>query len=122
MKLGLRYYNTGRCVDPKEAVALAQVGEEAGFESHWTVEHTVVPANYASRYPYSEDGRWALRQTSARSPNLDDLCSGGNIQNHTRNRSADPAAAQPSDHSQASGHARLHVGQTRHVGYRRWLA
>ncbi len=59
MKFGLRYCNTGRFVDPKEAVALAQAGEEAGFESLWTVEHTVVPANYASRYPYSEDGRMA---------------------------------------------------------------
>ena len=105
MKLGLRYRNTGRCVDPKEAVALAQAGERAGFESHWTVEHTIVPANYASRYPYSEDDRWALRHTSARSPCLDDICSGGNIQNQTGNRSADPAAAQPSYHSQASGHA-----------------
>jgi len=59
MKFGLRYCNTGRYVDPIKAKELLQAGEEAGFESAWTVEHTVVPAGYASSYPYSEDGRMA---------------------------------------------------------------
>jgi probable F420-dependent oxidoreductase len=59
MKFGLRYCNTGRYVDPVRAVELAQAGEEAGFESLWTVEHTVMPAAYASAYPYSEDGKVA---------------------------------------------------------------
>jgi probable F420-dependent oxidoreductase len=36
-----------------------QAGEAAGFESAWTVEHTVVPAGYASPYPYSPDGKMA---------------------------------------------------------------
>jgi len=57
MKFGLRYCNTGRYVDPNEAVALAQAGEEAGFESMWTVEHTVIPAGYAPEYPYAPSGR-----------------------------------------------------------------
>lgn len=59
MKFGLRYCNTGRYVDPAKAVELLQAGEEAGFESAWTVEHTVVPAGYESAYPYSEDGKMA---------------------------------------------------------------
>jgi len=59
MKFGLRYCNTGRYVDPAKAVDLLQAGEEAGFESAWTVEHTVVPAGYESSYPYSTDGRMA---------------------------------------------------------------
>lgn len=59
MKFGLRYCNTGRYVDPAKAVELLQAGEEAGFESAWTVEHTVVPAGYKSSYPYSSDGRMA---------------------------------------------------------------
>ena len=59
MKFGLRYCNTGRYVDPAAAVELVQAGEEAGFESAWTVEHTVVPEGYASSYPYSSDGRMA---------------------------------------------------------------
>ena len=59
MKFGLRYCNTGRFVDPAKAVELVQAGEEAGFESAWTVEHTVVPAGYQSTYPYSPDGKMA---------------------------------------------------------------
>ncbi len=59
MKFGLRYCNTGRYVDPVRAVELMQAAEEAGFESAWTVEHTVVPAGYRSPYPYSNDGKMA---------------------------------------------------------------
>ena len=57
MKFGLRYCNIGRYIDPRLAVELVQAGEEAGFDSAWTVEHTVVPGGYASRYPYSDTGR-----------------------------------------------------------------
>jgi len=59
VKFGLRYCNTGRYVDPSRAVELAQAAEAAGFESLWTVEHTVVPAGYRSAYPYSTDGKMA---------------------------------------------------------------
>ena len=59
MKFGLRYCNTGRYVDPKEAIALAQAAEAAGFESLWTVEHTIVPAGYKSAYPYDSSGKLA---------------------------------------------------------------
>jgi len=59
MKFGLRYCNTGRYVEPREAVALAQAAEAAGFESLWTVEHTIVPAGYASAYPYDPSGKMA---------------------------------------------------------------
>ncbi|MDA3039499.1 MAG: LLM class F420-dependent oxidoreductase [Actinomycetota bacterium] len=59
MKFGLRYCNSGRYVDPAKGVELVQAGEAAGFESAWTVEHTVVPANYKSTYPYSESGKMA---------------------------------------------------------------
>ena len=59
MKFGLRYCNTGRYIDPANAVALAQAAEAAGFESMWTVEHTVVPGGYGSTYPYAEGGKMA---------------------------------------------------------------
>ena len=59
MHFGLRYCNTGRYVDGTKAVELVQAAEEAGFESAWTVEHTVVPDGHASAYPYSPDGRMA---------------------------------------------------------------
>ena len=59
MKFGLRYCNTGPYVDPVSAIELVQAGEAAGFDSAWTVEHTVVPAGYASAYPYSDSGKMA---------------------------------------------------------------
>lgn len=59
LHFGLRYCNTGRYVDGALAVELVQAAEEAGFESAWTVEHTVVPEGHASAYPYSADGRMA---------------------------------------------------------------
>ena len=63
MKFALRYCNTGRYADPAAAVELLQAGEEAGFESAWTVEHTVVPEGYESAYPYSPDGKMAGGRT-----------------------------------------------------------
>ncbi|MEM7408134.1 MAG: LLM class F420-dependent oxidoreductase [Pseudomonadota bacterium] len=57
MKFGLRYCNIGRYADPVLTVELAQAGEEAGFDSAWCVEHTVVPEGYASVYPYAPSGR-----------------------------------------------------------------
>jgi probable F420-dependent oxidoreductase len=57
MKFGLRYCNTGRYVDPARAVELMQAAEAAGFDSAWTVEHTVIPRGYQSAYPYTSDGR-----------------------------------------------------------------
>ncbi len=57
MKFGLRYCNIGRYINPANAIELVQAGEEAGFESAWTVEHTVVPDGYQSAYPYTADGK-----------------------------------------------------------------
>jgi probable F420-dependent oxidoreductase len=57
VKFGIAFANTGPFADPTGAVQFAQAAEAAGFESVWTVEHVVVPAGYASKYPYSESGR-----------------------------------------------------------------
>lgn len=58
MKFGIVYANAGpTAVDPDLAVQLAQIAEESGFESLWTVEHVVVPAGYESQYPYSKSGK-----------------------------------------------------------------
>jgi probable F420-dependent oxidoreductase len=37
--------------------ALATTSEDVGFESLWAADHSVVPIDYRSRYPYSGDGR-----------------------------------------------------------------
>jgi probable F420-dependent oxidoreductase len=56
MKFGIMFANvlfgTG---DGAKAVATA--ADDAGFESIWTVEHVVVPADYQSPYPYSASGK-----------------------------------------------------------------
>lgn len=57
MRFGIMFANAGPGVDPDHAVELAQRSEAAGFESLWTVEHVVVPADYQSVYPYSADGK-----------------------------------------------------------------
>lgn len=59
MQFGLAFANTYPAVEPEGAVATARAAEEAGFESLWTVEHVVVPAGYASPYPYARSGRMA---------------------------------------------------------------
>lgn len=57
MKFGIVFANTGHAVTPEGASALATIAEDLGYESLWTVEHVVVPADYESAYPYSSSGR-----------------------------------------------------------------
>ena len=57
MKFGISFANAGPAARPTHAAELARLAEEAGFESLWTVEHVVVPRDYASAYPYARDGR-----------------------------------------------------------------
>ena len=57
MDFGIMFANVGPAVLPDYAAAFAQLAEENGFESLWTVEHVVVPAGYESEYPYSPNGR-----------------------------------------------------------------
>jgi probable F420-dependent oxidoreductase len=51
------FANAGPFAEPENALGIAQIAEECGFESLWTVEHTVVPSGYQSQYPYSGDGK-----------------------------------------------------------------
>jgi probable F420-dependent oxidoreductase len=57
MRFGIAFANVGPFATPEGAHTLARAAEDAGFESLWTVEHTVVPAGYQSEYPYSPSGR-----------------------------------------------------------------
>jgi len=57
MNFGLMFANAGPFSEPETAVGLAQLAEELGFESLWTVEHVVVPTGYESPYPYSPTGK-----------------------------------------------------------------
>ena len=57
MKFGVMFANVGPMAFSEGAIGIAQAAEEAGIESLWTVEHTVVPAGYESAYPYSDTGK-----------------------------------------------------------------
>ena len=57
MKFGVAFANIGPMTYPEGAAAIGQAAEAGGFESLWTVEHVLVPAGYASPYPYSPTGK-----------------------------------------------------------------
>jgi probable F420-dependent oxidoreductase len=51
------FANVGPMAFAEGAAGIAQAAEAGGFESLWTVEHTVVPSGYESAYPYSKSGK-----------------------------------------------------------------
>jgi probable F420-dependent oxidoreductase len=53
---------------PDRVAAYARAAEDAGFESIWVFEHAVIPADYASRYPYSPEGRIAIEDDDLPDP------------------------------------------------------
>lgn len=57
MKFGVMFANVGPMAFAEGAIGIAQAAEAGGFESLWTVEHTVVPSGYESSYPYSKSGK-----------------------------------------------------------------
>lgn len=60
MKFALVPVNVGmKSID--QIVGIAQLAESVGMESVWTFEHVIVPENYASKYPYSADGKMPAR-------------------------------------------------------------
>lgn len=59
MKIALIPVNVG--VPSIDAmIALACKAEEVGLESVWTFEHAIVPLDYSSKYPYSNDGKMGV--------------------------------------------------------------
>lgn len=60
MKFGLIPVNVG-VKSVEQIVGLAQLAEAVGMESVWTFEHVMVPEDYASKYPYSADGKMGAR-------------------------------------------------------------
>lgn len=57
MHFGIAFANAGPFATPAGAAAIAESAEQAGFDSLWTVEHVVVPADYTSTYPYAPTGK-----------------------------------------------------------------
>ena len=57
MRFGIAFANSGPLAQGPTAAGCMRAVEAAGFDSVWTVEHVVVPADYTSEYPYSPTGR-----------------------------------------------------------------
>lgn len=57
MKFGLFAVNMYACSYPETAVQVAQLAEEAGFESLWAGEHVVLPSPRMPGSPMAPDGR-----------------------------------------------------------------
>lgn len=59
MKIGLIPVNVG-IASVDAMITLARQAEEIGIESLWTFEHVIVPVDYQSKYPYSNDGKMGV--------------------------------------------------------------
>jgi probable F420-dependent oxidoreductase len=57
VKIGLAAALSSPSATPEYLTTLATAAEERNFHSLWVPEHVVLFDEYASRYPYSEDGR-----------------------------------------------------------------
>jgi len=56
MKVGLAFASSIG-IDGASALDICRRAEDAGFESLWGGEHVVLPDSFASKYPYTEDGK-----------------------------------------------------------------
>ena len=95
---------------------MAQAAEAAGFESLWTVEHTVVPGGYGSAYPYDDSGKMAGGRDDIPLP--DPLIwmayvAGVTEAHQISHRHHDPAAAQPSHRGQTGSNTGPYVRRGR---------
>ena len=79
MKFGLIPVNIG-VTDPETFATLGAKAEEVGIESAWTFEHVIVPVDYASKYPYSGDGKMGV---APETPFVDPLLALTTLANHT---------------------------------------
>ncbi len=69
MKFGIiPGYQLAPVESPDYAAGLGRLAEELGFESIWPVEHVVMPASYASRYPYDPSGRMPIPDAAIPDP------------------------------------------------------
>ena len=58
MQTGFIAVGIGLMADPEVMSLAAETAEQAGFHSIWAPEHIVLLDQYASRYPYSPDGKF----------------------------------------------------------------
>lgn len=61
MRYGMLFANALGFSSAEGAIEMSRAAEAAGFESVWTVEHTVFPDDYESTYPYDPSGKMAMK-------------------------------------------------------------
>lgn len=57
VKVGIRFANAGWRAGPEGAARFAELAEEHGIESVWTVDRVAMPWHYRPAYPYHDSGR-----------------------------------------------------------------
>jgi probable F420-dependent oxidoreductase len=63
MQIGLFAVGIGPSADPEVITLIARTAEQGGFHSLWAPEHVVLLDQYASKYPYSKDGKLPMPNT-----------------------------------------------------------
>ena len=63
MKIGMTAIGIGKAAQPGIIKAVAENADRLGFGTLWAPEHVVLFDEYASKYPYSEDGRFLAGST-----------------------------------------------------------
>jgi probable F420-dependent oxidoreductase len=63
MQIGFFAIGIGPSADPELLALAARAVEQCAFHSLWTGEHVVLVSQYASKYPYAQDGRMPLPTT-----------------------------------------------------------
>src|ERR1700730_13478007 len=63
MQIGFFAIGIGPSADPELLALAARAVEQCEFHSLWTGEHVVLVSQYASKYPYAQDGRMPLPTT-----------------------------------------------------------
>jgi len=59
MDWGIHLPHLGRHVDRKTLIHFAQAAEHLGCHSAWVSDHICWPAEFTSKYPYTDDGSFA---------------------------------------------------------------
>ena len=63
MKIGMTAVGIGKAAQPEIIKVVAEHADRLGFGTLWAPEHVVLFDEYASKYPYSEDGRFLAGST-----------------------------------------------------------
>ena len=56
MRFGIHLPNFSPLAGREPTIRIARLAEESGFDSLWVSDHVILPAQIASRYPYSRTG------------------------------------------------------------------